>query len=134
MTTFSNSMSLSTPIENLDYDIIETKYSKNLPSSLLRLMTFKLKNLNSNLHNISRDIGYRPLKITNQDELGCVRPLYGNYPRFHIYMKEEKGIITFNIHLDQKKPSYEGTHAHGGDYDSETVKKEIQRIKDLLLR
>ncbi len=81
-----------------------------------------------------RRAGYRPLRYTPQGELNCVRPLGGPYPRFHIYVKGDKDIITFNIHLDQKKPIYEGVTAHSGDYDGEVVKDEVQRIKDTIFR
>ena len=98
-------------------------------------MTFRLNNLNYNVVNLMREIGYHPLKYTEEGELNCVRTLAGHdYPRFHIYLKEDPKILTFNIHLDQKKPSYEGTAAHGGDYDSGTVRDEVERIKDIVFR
>jgi hypothetical protein len=62
----------------------------------------------------------------------------GNYPRFHAYVKElgrsasgETGF-SFSLHLDQKKPIYEGTHAHNGEYDSPVVMDEADRIKEIL--
>ncbi len=97
-------------------------------------MTFRLNNLNYNAIHLMREIGYRPLKYTREGELNCVRSLGGDYPRFHIYLKEDKDVLTFNLHLDQKKPSYEGTAAHGGDYESETVKGEVERIKEIIFR
>ncbi len=33
-----------------------------------------------------------------------------------------------SLHLDAKKPSYEGTAAHGGEYQGELVEKEMERI------
>ena len=98
-------------------------------------MVFRLNNLNYNILNLAREIGYRPLKYTPEGQLNCVRPLAGqDYPRFHIYLKEDKDIITFNIHLDQKKPSYEGTSAHAGEYEGGTVKEEAERIRDIIFR
>ncbi len=98
-------------------------------------MTFRLNNLNYNIPSLMREIGYKPLKYTQEGELNCVRTLAGHdYPRFHIYLREDKNILTFNIHLDQKKPSYDGTAAHGGEYDSETVKDEVERIKEIIYR
>lgn len=79
-----------------------------------------------------RRIGYNPIDVSDRGELNCVRPIHGDYPRFHIYAREEKSEIVINLHLDQKKPSYAGSHAHAGDYDSETVKEEANRIKSLL--
>lgn len=98
-------------------------------------MVFKLNNLNYSTINLMREIGYHPLRHTPEGELNCVRPLTGHdYPRFHIYLKEDKSILTFNIHLDQKKPSYEGTAAHGGEYEGETIKDEVERIKEIIFR
>jgi len=95
-------------------------------------MTFNIKAQSENLQSLMRKIGYHPIKVTERGELNCVRPIYGDYPRFHIYSKEEGSQIIINLHLDQKKPSYEGSHAHSGDYDSETVREEAERIKNLL--
>ena len=40
--------------------------------------------------------------------------------------------MIFNLHLDQKKPTYEWHIAHSGEYDGELVEKEIERIKKIL--
>ncbi|OGY98407.1 MAG: hypothetical protein A2855_02665 [Candidatus Liptonbacteria bacterium RIFCSPHIGHO2_01_FULL_57_28] len=95
-------------------------------------MTFRINNLNYNMAQFMRRLGYRPLARTPGGELNCVRPLGGDYPRFHIYLKEDLKVIVLNIHLDQKKPSYEGASAHGGDYDGDTVKAEVDRIIEML--
>lgn len=97
-------------------------------------MTFKVYNDNYNLTDLARKLGYKPIAETEKGELNCVRPLGADYPRFHIYLKADPEIVTFNIHLDQKKPVYEGATAHGGDYESDVVSDEIQRIKDALFR
>jgi len=60
------------------------------------------------------------------------------YPRFHIYFTENKSkdgreTVTFNLHLDQKRPGYQGFNRHNGEYDGEVVAKEMARLKDLLL-
>ena len=55
------------------------------------------------------------------------------YPRFHLYVAQDQDNRTFlNLHLDQKKPSYEGSSAHSGDYDGSAVEREIGRIKGLI--
>jgi hypothetical protein len=95
---------------------------------------FRLYNRNRNLETLAREIGYKPIGTTEKGELNCVRPLGASYPRFHIYLKETPEIITCNLHLDQKKPSYEGATAHSGDYESDTVRAEVERIKDILFR
>lgn len=55
-----------------------------------------------------------------------------HYPRFHLYLNETADQIIFNLHLDQKHASYEGSSAHSGEYDGETVKAEAERILNSL--
>ncbi|MDD2807749.1 MAG: hypothetical protein PHW95_04500 [Patescibacteria group bacterium] len=55
------------------------------------------------------------------------------YPRFHVYLKQLNNQQVLNLHLDQKKSSYAGTHAHGGEYDGELVKAEASRLEQLLV-
>ncbi len=60
------------------------------------------------------------------------------YPRFHIYFLEStttagEEFVTFNLHLDQKKPGYAGYSRHNAEYDGEIVEAEIERLKKLLL-
>ena len=55
-----------------------------------------------------------------------------HYPRFHMYIKDDKEKIKFSLHLDQKKVSYTGTHAHSAEYDTAVVKTEVERLKDML--
>ncbi len=55
------------------------------------------------------------------------------YPRFHVYInKSTSQSIEINLHLDAKKPIYEGFHAHAGEYDSEVVMAEAERITGLI--
>jgi len=64
-----------------------------------------------------------------------VRPLSGKeYPRFHIFVEtdEKENKIIFNLHLDQKKPTYKGFTAHSAEYEGSIVKEEAQRIKQIL--
>ena len=98
-------------------------------------MTFRVNNLNYNPTEFVRRFGYHAIRETERGELNCVRPLQGrDYPRFHIYLTVSPKVLTFNIHLDQKKPSYEGTTAHGGDYEGEVVRDEVERIKEIIYR
>ncbi len=57
-----------------------------------------------------------------------------HYPRFHMYIKIEGEQVIFDLHLDQKKASYKGSHAHNAEYDGEVVQQEINRIKGLILK
>ena len=55
------------------------------------------------------------------------------YPRFHIYIKEDGDTVVFDLHLDQKRPIYEGVTAHSGEYDGEVVEREGARIAKFLI-
>lgn len=92
-------------------------------------MKFFIKSSNLSLTSLLREIGYKPLGQGN-----AVRQLSGQrYPRFHIYFKEENNNIIFNLHLDQKKPSYGSHTAHSGEYDDKVVVEEAERIKNQLI-
>ena len=95
-------------------------------------MTFKIFQSEESVQTLIRRIGYRPLGRAPEGELNCVRPLGSDYPRFHIYLREEGDLFTFNLHLDQKKPSYAGVAAHSGEYDGETVRAEMLRIQEII--
>lgn len=78
---------------------------------------------------LGRILGYKLLG-NNQNEFNFARGIDGNnYPRFHFYVRKDKDELLFNLHLDQKKPSYEGSTAHSGEYDGEVVEREAERIK-----
>src|ERR1041385_4897898 len=82
-----------------------------------------------NISAVARRIGYvgqktTPTQIAFTRELGR-----GGFPRFHLYVSEKgKDNWVFDLHLDQKKPVYEGQTAHSGEYDGELVTEEAQRI------
>ena len=97
-------------------------------------MKFKIKvELKKNIVGLLRDCGYR---LHPKYEDSYIRPVTnsGFYPRWHLYFKDDKGIYTFNLHLDQKKASYQGQTAHSGDYDEEIVKAEAKRIINLIVK
>lgn len=56
----------------------------------------------------------------------------GFYPRLHMYADEQGDNIIFNLHLDQKQPSYKGARAHNAEYEGEVVEEEIKRLKRLI--
>jgi len=114
-------------------------------------MKFTLeKSVKENIYILIRKIGYYPLPVDEagassspfaavrikdekEEETNCVRPLdRSGYPRFHLYLKDSGGNLIFNLHLDQKKPIYKGITAHSGEYDGEIIKKEAERIRQLL--
>jgi len=53
------------------------------------------------------------------------------YPRFHIYLKinNVSHETQINLHLDQKKPVYQGVSAHSAEYEGQLVEQEAERIK-----
>ena len=86
------------------------------------------------LINVMRRAGYRADHrdaSTGQDSF--VRRLRGaEYPRFHVYGSKHGDELLLNLHLDQKKPSYTGSHAHSGEYDGDLVEREAERIQKLI--
>ena len=75
-----------------------------------------------------RKIGY-----LFQRENQFIKPLErSNYPRFHLYIKENKEEIILNLHLDQKRPVYKTAHDHAAEYEGKVVETEAERIKQIL--
>lgn len=94
-------------------------------------MQIKLENLKSNPATFMRSCGYS-LERAEGNELSFMRRISGgDYPRLHAYTHSEDGILVVNLHLDQKKPSYEGSSAHSGEYYGSLVEQEAERIKSL---
>ncbi len=82
-----------------------------------------------NLPNLMRKLGYHPSKFNDSYLRLLGRE---NYPRFHLYVDLTKQGIQFKLHLDQKKASYKGHTAHSGEYDTEILEQEKNRILSLL--
>lgn len=96
-------------------------------------MQFEIKNITKSINDLMRMIGYQPAYFQEKGEFSIIRKISGGeYPRFHLYIKEENGGFSFNLHLDQKKPSYEGSRGHSGEYEGEIIELEVERIKSLL--
>jgi hypothetical protein len=60
------------------------------------------------------------------------------YPRFHVYFTVAPGenghdLVTFNLHLDQKRPGYEGYSRHNAEYEGTAVEQEVARLQSLFL-
>jgi|TARA_B100001971_G_C18141586_1_gene510667 hypothetical protein len=93
-------------------------------------MKITIENPNTHSRNLLRRAGYA-IHQNREGEVSYVRRIQGfDYPRFHIYVnKEEPGkLIEITLHLDEKKPSYEGNTAHSGQYDGSIVEEEYKRI------
>jgi len=94
-------------------------------------MKFSIKGpLKENIYTLSRKLGYF-FQEKSGNEFKFVRPPKG-FPRFHLILKIEGDNLIFNLHLDQKAPKYQGTPAHAGEYESEIVKEEAERIKKFI--
>jgi len=90
----------------------------------------------SNAHRLMRQCGYFFERQQGEELVfsRIVGAAKSGYPRFHAYVKIDKvSQQTFiNLHLDQKKPIYQGVPAHSAEYEGEVVEKEAQRIKSIL--
>ncbi|OGZ70333.1 MAG: hypothetical protein A2904_00070 [Candidatus Staskawiczbacteria bacterium RIFCSPLOWO2_01_FULL_33_9] len=103
-------------------------------------MEFEIKNIKESVNGIMREIGYKPAYFQNDGEFSIVKQLGRNdYPRFHLYIRQsfdsaqdKLNTFIFNLHLDQKKPSYNGAKGHSGEYDGSVLKEEAERIKNIL--
>jgi hypothetical protein len=97
-------------------------------------MNFIIENPSSHSRNVMRSAGYA-MQQNRKGEISFTKRLAGaDYPRFHVYInKEDPGVMMeVSLHLDEKKPSYEGSTAHSGQYDGEVVELEQQRILQLI--
>ena len=94
----------------------------------------KKKVLNEKIENILKKAGYVLINSYYTKKVSFARRLTrDHYPRFHIYIKENNDIIIIDIHLDQKKTSYNNANAHNAEYDSSIIKEEVQRLKKIIL-
>jgi hypothetical protein len=93
-------------------------------------MDVLLKKYNQIVPVLLRQVGYAPYINKEGWQSFVRRPQRTDFPRFHVYVKEEdEKTVMCSLHLDQTRPSYMGAKAHGGDYDSETVAQEVNRMK-----
>lgn len=99
----------------------------------MKLIIPKLK-LNSSVDQFLRQAGYAYIKSYHTEKGSYVKRLgSGHYPRLHMYSKESSENLIFDLHLDQKQPSYKGSHAHNAEYDGPIIEGEINRLKQLTL-
>ena len=97
-------------------------------------MKFEIKNKNLDFEKLILRCGYRKIfdKKTGKESFVHRAGIY-SFPCFHLYIiKKTPEKIILNLHLDQKKVSYPGSPVHSADYDTEAVKKEVERIKNFL--
>lgn len=77
--------------------------------------------------------GYAKIVDRRMNKISFAKRIHRDfYPRFHVYIKIEGDEVTFDLHLDQKRPIYEGVTAHSGEYDGEVVEREGERVRRMI--
>lgn len=95
-------------------------------------LTLSTNQIRENINTFMRRAGYVPIRDRRTGNESYVRRLSGgHYPRFHCYIFEQGGQVTFNLHLDQRQTRYAGAKAHAGEYDSPLVHEELDRLEGL---
>jgi hypothetical protein len=97
-------------------------------------MKIILQKINIRPEIFMRECGYRIIENPHQGgEVSFARSFDGRnfYPRIHIYINQLSDTLEINLHLDMKKPTYEGVTAHSGEYDGKLVEEEARRIKNV---
>lgn len=85
-----------------------------------------------NLYRLLRRAGYHPYQSPKYG-ISYIKSIAGRgYPRFHIYPKKDRSSQVLSIHMDMKKPSYPGSHAHNAEYENQRLRSECQRLKSFL--
>lgn len=86
-----------------------------------------------NIERFLRAQGWAQIYDRRGDKYSYVKRLSRDfYPRLHLYVKQYPDNYVFDLHLDQKKASYEGHSAHSGEYEGEMVTKALETIKRAL--
>jgi hypothetical protein len=87
-----------------------------------------LKGATFSARELMRKSGYGEIR-TRQGQVSFAKR-FGpeHYPRFHAYVEDAERGIQVNLHIDQKKASYEGSNAHSGEYEGRKVEEEMYRI------
>ena len=99
-------------------------------------MKFAINLSGKTLYTFMRECGYAPDEFEQARELVFHRFLAGrSYPKFHAYctVSQDTKSATLNLHLDQKQPSYKGSHAHNAEHSGPVVEAEVQRIQSLTI-
>ena len=91
------------------------------------------KNFIDNPENLLKRAGYGYIYSRATGHGSFVRRLTrDHYPRLHMYVEERGDQIFLSLHLDQKRASYKGSHAHNAEYDGEVVEREIKRLQEVI--
>jgi len=78
--------------------------------------------------NVMRRLGYGE-QVARDGQISFNRRLSGGpFPKYHAYVENRDGGMQVNLHVDQKAASYEGGHAHSGEYEGPLVESEMAHI------
>ena len=95
--------------------------------------TLNKTNIRLNTPTLLKKCGYHYTGMFRGEPGFARRAGRSRYPQFHIYVNEDsKEKLVLNLHLDAKKASYQGSHMHAGEYDTEIVKQEMARVKSII--
>jgi len=99
-------------------------------------MKFIIKdNFSDNNLELLRKCGYHPYQSSKSNTLSFQRRLTSlTYPHFHLFLIRKNQQLIFNLHLDQKKPSYQGFKAHSGEKEGSVIENEARRIINILTK
>jgi len=89
--------------------------------------------LSLNPEQFLRQAGYAYIRDRRSGQESFVRRLTrDHYPRFHIYINSFEDKVVFDLHLDQKRPGYQGQKRHNAEYDTPVVGREVERLRELI--
>ena len=96
-------------------------------------MKFKIKKSEVGNHQVFlRRSGYALIFDRHRGVESFVRRLgSGYYPRLHLYIDDMGDSFLFNLHLDQKKASYQDHNMHNAEYDNDIISEEANRLRGL---
>ncbi|MBI5370153.1 hypothetical protein HZA85_03125 [Candidatus Uhrbacteria bacterium] len=84
--------------------------------------------LSDHTRNLMRRAGYGEQR-TRSGQISFIRRVTGErFPRYHAYAEDKNQGMQINLHVDQKEASYEGAHAHSGEYEGPIVQREMARL------
>lgn len=92
------------------------------------MKTFIPGPLSDNARNLLRRLGYGEQNKFSGQTAFIKRVSGGDFPRYHAYVEDRDGGLQVNLHIDQKAASYEGAHAHSGEYEGSLVEQEMKYI------
>jgi len=104
----------------------------------MKLIVNKSKLVNFNADEFLRRAGFAYIYDNLKGHGSYIKRLNRDFfPRLHVYVMEKKDatgrdLIVIEMHLDQKKASYEGSKMHSAEYDGEVVEAEINNLKNLM--